>query len=98
MGDERLILLIEDDDAQLTSRALRQRRVANRAEVARDGAEALDWPFCCGAHAGRDPKVVPGLALLDLRLAKADSTRSTPAVDGLRLCWPVFDESSPTEP
>jgi two-component system, response regulator len=72
VGDERLILLIEDndDDVQLTLRALKQHRVANRVEVARDGAEALDWLFCRGAHAGRDPKVLPNLVLLDLKLPK----------------------------
>jgi len=72
VGDERLILLIEDndDDVQLTLRALKQHRVANRVEVARDGAEALDLLFCRGVHAGRDPKVLPQLVLLDLKLPK----------------------------
>jgi two-component system, response regulator len=72
VADERLILLIEDndDDVQLTLRALKQHRVANRVEVARDGAEALDWLFCRGAHAGRDSKVLPNLVLLDLKLPK----------------------------
>lgn len=72
MGDERLILLIEDndDDVQLTLRALKQHRVANRVEVARDGAEALDLLFCRGPHAGRDPKILPNLVLLDLKLPK----------------------------
>jgi two-component system response regulator len=72
VGDERLILLIEDndDDVQLTLRALKQHRVANRVEVARDGAEALDLLFCRGAHARRDPNVLPNLVLLDLKLPK----------------------------
>jgi two-component system response regulator len=68
--DEPLILLVEDndDDVQLTLRALRQHHVPNRVEVARDGAEALDFLFCRGAHAERDPKVTPSLVLLDLKL------------------------------
>ena len=72
VADERLILLVEDndDDVQLTLRALRQHRVANHVEVVRDGAEALDLLFCRGAHAGRDPKILPQLVLLDLKLPK----------------------------
>jgi two-component system response regulator len=72
MADERLILLVEDndDDIQLTLRALALNHVANRVDVARDGAEALDYLFCRGVHAGRDPKVLPQVVLLDLKLPK----------------------------
>jgi DNA-binding response OmpR family regulator len=40
--------------------------------VARDGAEALDYFFGTGAHAGRDMRVVPAITLLDLKLPKVD--------------------------
>jgi two-component system response regulator len=72
MGDERLILLVEDndDDVQLTLRALKQNHVANRVDVARDGAEALDYLFCRGAYADRDPRQMPQVVLLDLKLPK----------------------------
>ena len=72
MADERLILLVEDndDDVQLTLRALRQNHVANRVDVARDGAEALDYLFCRGAYKDRDPKDLPQVVLLDLKLPK----------------------------
>ena len=72
MADERLILLVEDndDDIQLTLRALKLNHVANRVDVARDGAEALDYLFCRGAYADRDPKVLPRVVLLDLKLPK----------------------------
>ena len=72
MAEERLILLVEDndDDAQLTLRALRQNHVATCVDVARDGAEALDYLFCRGAYADRDPKVLPQVVLLDLKLPK----------------------------
>jgi two-component system response regulator len=72
MAEERLILLVEDndDDVQLTLRALRQNHVANRVDVARDGAEALEYLFCRGAYADRDPKVLPHVVLLDLKLPK----------------------------
>ena len=72
MAEERLILLVEDndDDIQLTLRALKLNHVANRVDVARDGAEALDYLFCRGAYADRDPKVLPRVVLLDLKLPK----------------------------
>ena len=48
------ILLVEDnpEDLELALRALRKANLANRIHVARDGAEALDFIFCEGAHAG----------------------------------------------
>ena len=72
MFEERLILLVEDndDDAQLTLRALKLNHVANRVDVARVGAEALDYLFCRGAYSVRDPRVLPQVVLLDLKLPK----------------------------
>jgi two-component system response regulator len=72
MKEQRLILLVEDndDDVELTLRALRRNRVANRVDVVRDGAEALDFIFGAGAYAGRDVRDVPNLVLLDLKLPK----------------------------
>ncbi|HXE82893.1 MAG TPA: response regulator [Gemmatimonadales bacterium] len=62
------ILLVEDNaqDAELTLRALKQRNLANRVHVCRDGAEAID--FFDDVGAGTTPKVV----LLDLKLPKVD--------------------------
>jgi two-component system response regulator len=70
--EQRSILLVEDnaDDVELTLRALRRNRVANRVDVARDGVEALEYLFCTGMHAGRDPEDLPQLVLLDLKLPK----------------------------
>ena len=72
MSKERLILLVEDndDDVQLTLRALRLHRIANTVHVARDGAEALDFLFCRGAYADRPLEELPQLVLLDLKLPK----------------------------
>lgn len=69
---QRTILLVEDnrDDEDLTLRALRKANVANDVHVVRDGQEALDFLFCAGAHAGRDPQAMPGVILLDLKLPK----------------------------
>ena len=67
------ILLVEDSetDAELCTRALRKHNLANRLEWVKDGAEALDFLFCTGSHAGRS-KGGPKVILLDLRLPKVD--------------------------
>lgn len=70
----RIILLVEDnpDDEALTLRALKKNNITNEVIVVRDGAEALDFLFCTGAYAHRDPTNMPALVLLDLRLPKVD--------------------------
>lgn len=70
----KIILLVEDnlDDEWLTLRALRKNNVANEVVVVRDGAEALDFLFGKGSYADRDPKDLPEMILLDLRLPKMD--------------------------
>jgi CheY-like chemotaxis protein len=69
-----VILLVEDnpDDEALTLRALRKNNIANRVEVARDGAEALDYVFGSGKDAGRDASLLPQVVLLDLKLPRVD--------------------------
>lgn len=69
---EHIILLVEDSssDEELTLRALRKHNIANRVVVARDGAEALDYLFLEGMHAGRNPLETPQVVLLDLNLPK----------------------------
>jgi len=68
------ILLVEDnpDDEALTVRALKKKNITNDLVVARDGAEALEYLFGTGAHAGRDPQNLPRVVLLDLNLPKVD--------------------------
>jgi CheY-like chemotaxis protein len=68
------VLLVEDsaEDAELTLRALRKRRFANRLHHVEDGAEALDFLFVRGAYAHRDVNHRPKLVLLDLKLPKVD--------------------------
>jgi two-component system response regulator len=70
----RAILLVEDnqDDEELTLRALSRNNITNQVQVVRDGQEALDWLEGAGPHAGRDPDDVPALILLDLKLPKID--------------------------
>jgi two-component system, response regulator len=68
----KILLLVEDnnDDETLTLMALETNRITNEVVVARDGAEALDFLFGTGAHAGRDVSVQPQVVLLDLNLPK----------------------------
>jgi two-component system response regulator len=70
--ESRAILLIEDnpDDEALTLQALQKNNIKNEVVVARDGAQALDYLFGTGAHAGRDTRVTPHVVLLDLKLPK----------------------------
>jgi two-component system, response regulator len=74
MLSTKVILLVEDnaDDEALTLRAFEKCHVTNRVVVARDGVEALDYLFCTGMYAGRDPRDLPAVVLLDLKLPKID--------------------------
>jgi two-component system, response regulator len=88
------ILLVEDsdEDAELTVRALRQRKLSNDLFRVKDGAEALDFIFATGDYASRDGQPKPRVVLLDLKLPKVDgmevlrrmkedpATRSIPVV------------------
>jgi len=58
------ILLVEDndDDRDLTLRALKKNGILNDVVIARDGVEALDYLF------GKDP--LPQIVLLDLNLPR----------------------------
>ena len=72
--NDKIILLVEDnpDDVKLTLRAFKKSNIANQIVVAGDGAEALDYLFGTGTHAGRDVGVRPSIVLLDLKLPKVD--------------------------
>lgn len=71
---QKMILLVEDnaDDEALTLRALNKSKIANKIVVTRDGAEALEYLFCTGQYADRDPHDLPQVTLLDLKLPKVD--------------------------
>jgi CheY-like chemotaxis protein len=66
--NSKVILLVEDnpDDEALMLRAFGKSQLANRIEVARDGAEAVDYLI------GPSPRPLPTLVILDLKLPKVD--------------------------
>ncbi len=65
------ILLVEDneDDLELTIDALKANNLANAFDIARDGADALDYIFCREKWSERDC-INPAVILLDLKLPK----------------------------
>jgi CheY-like chemotaxis protein len=69
MSDDAVeILLVEDNpnDVELALYAFRKNKLANRIQVVRDGAEALDFLASCA------PDKFPSLILLDLKLPRID--------------------------
>jgi len=71
-NDEVEILVVEDnqEDAELTIRALTKQRLANKIVHLMDGAEALDFIYGQGSYAGRDINQVPKVILIDLKMPK----------------------------
>lgn len=69
---DKLILIVEDnpDHLELTVLTLEEQGVAAKIAVAHDGAEALDFLFGQGRHAGRDTQHQPNFILLDMKLPK----------------------------
>ena len=69
---DKLILVVEDnpDHMELTVLTLEEFGVGAEIAVARDGAEALDYLFGQGSHAGRDTQRQPTFILLDMKLPK----------------------------
>ena len=67
-------MLVEDnsDDELLTLRAFKKNNISNEIVIARDGVEALDYLFATGPYSGRNPKNLPQIILLDLKLPKVN--------------------------
>jgi two-component system response regulator len=97
------ILLVEDNpqDAELSIRALRKHKLANRLFHVEDGAEALEFLFCTGRYADRDVAHPPKVILLDLKLPKVDGLevlRSIKLDDRTRFIPVVVVTSSREDP
>jgi CheY-like chemotaxis protein len=75
MGDQEFdILLVEDspDDAAFFKHALETSGIPARLRVAAEGAEALEFMFCTGRYADRNPSQHPTVIFLDLKLPRGD--------------------------
>jgi CheY-like chemotaxis protein len=72
MSKPHTILLVEDNpqDEMLILRSLRKANLANWINVVRDGQQALDYLFCQGEFAGRNPEELPAVVLLDIGLPR----------------------------
>jgi two-component system response regulator len=81
------ILLVEDnaEDAEMTLRALRKKNLANQVHWVKDGEEALEYLFCSGQYAGRNPSHPPKLVLLDIKMPKIDGIEVLRRVKGSEL-------------
>ena len=66
------ILVVEDavNDSKLTSHAFKQWGLRNRMYLVHDGAAAINFLFCTGSFAHRNPADLPQVILLDLHLPK----------------------------
>ncbi len=73
-ADNIEMLVVEDNpqDLALVLRALRKANLSQHVQVARDGAEALEFIFCEGPFAHRRVSDAPKVILLDLKLPKID--------------------------
>ena len=94
MNTQMEILLVEDNlnDAEMTIRAIKKRKVSNTIIHLTDGAMALEFLFATGQYAGRDTSIKPKVILLDIKMPKVDgievlerlkaedSTKSIPVV------------------
>ena len=70
--NDKLILVVEDnpDHLELTVLTLEEHGANAEIVVARDGAQALEFLWGQGRHAGRDTKRQPTFMLLDMKLPK----------------------------
>jgi CheY-like chemotaxis protein len=75
------ILLAEDSvqDVELTLNAFAEHNITNSVDLARDGAEALDYLYKRGKFAGRQGGN-PVLVLLDLKMPRMDGLEVLRAV------------------
>jgi len=82
MDKIKSLLLVEDnvDDVDLTLLCLNRNKIANRVDVVRDGADALDYIFARGRHEHRNIDDHPAVILLDLNLPKVSGLEVLAAI------------------
>ncbi|MGB2601552.1 MAG: response regulator [Candidatus Omnitrophota bacterium] len=69
---DKAILLVEDnqDDIDLTIRALKHNNITNEVVVLNDGEDALEYLFHEGKYSELEPGNMPAVVLLDIKLPK----------------------------
>jgi two-component system, response regulator len=95
-----MILLVEDDvcDAERALHALGEASAGSQVHWVKNGAEALDFLFCSGAYAERDPGHAPRFVLLDIKMPKVDGIEVLRRMKGSQLrAIPVVLMTSSTE-
>ena len=96
------ILLVEDSeaDAALVIHVLDAHQPGPSVHVVHDGSEALEFMFCTGRYAKRDPDQRPSVVLLDLNLPKVSGLEVLQRVksDPRTLTIPVVILSSSQSP
>ena len=88
LNDEVEILIVEDnqEDAELTMRALKKNHLANKIVHLIDGAEALDFIYGNGNYTGRNINHLPRVILVDLKMPKVNGLQVLKALKSdLRL-------------
>jgi two-component system response regulator len=78
------VLIVEDNpnDAELIVRALGEQGLGEGVHVVEDGEEALDFLFCRGKYAARDPCRNMKAVFLDLKLPRVDGFQVLREVKG----------------
>ena len=72
LNDDIEIVIVEDnqEDAELTMRALRKNHLANKIMHLMDGEEGLDFIYGKGNYSGRNINQLPKVILVDLKMPK----------------------------
>ena len=72
--ERKMILLVEDnpDDQELTRLAFAKHNLQNDLVIANDGVEAIEYLFGNEGQEDPDPRPLPAVVLLDLKLPRMD--------------------------
>ena len=72
--EHKMILLVEDnpDDQELTRLAFAKHNLQNELVIANDGVEALEYLFGSEGQEDPEPRPLPAVVLLDLKLPRVD--------------------------